>query len=86
MASCPNALTIDSRSGRCFSSGREAGLVPDRVVNSLPVSQRGPQLEVLIAGFPIGRIVGLHLPRPIGPDDVRNAIHNALPGMRPAEV
>ena len=39
-----------------FFSNREAGLVPNGVVNPFPVPQFCPQPEVMIAGFPMGQV------------------------------
>lgn len=85
LTSCPNAVTIANRSGRSIFCGRLAGPVPDCVVNFLPVSSLGPQSEVVMAGVPMGQIVGHHPPRPARPNDLKNAIPNAPSGMRLAD-
>jgi hypothetical protein len=82
LASCPNALTIDNRSGRpAFFPNCQTGLVAQGVVNLLPMSQFGPESEVVIAGLPMWQVVGHHAPGAARPDDVEDAIDNMPPRM-----
>ncbi len=47
----------------------------------LPDALLGPDAEVMVAGFPVGQIVGHHAPRAAGADDVENPIDDAAPGV-----
>ena len=44
------------------------------MMNFFPISLLGPEAKVVIAGFPVGKIVGHHAPSAASPDDVENAI------------
>ena len=45
------------------------------------MSQFGPQPEVVVAGFPMGQVVGHHPPCAARADDVEDAVDDAPPRM-----
>lgn len=52
-------------------------------MDPLPMPLFGPEPEIVVAGLPVGKVIGHHPPRAAGTENVENAVENVASGVLP---